>query len=136
MKESSCVNPKMVAYCQEVRKLEDKFHGLELNHVLRRYNEAADALAKAASNRSPEPPGVFARDLHEPSVKPAGEAPEVILDQAIDDDAGDCSFTLLEWIVQGKLPPDKAEARRIAQQAKLYRLIEGDLYRRSPSGIL
>ena len=35
MKESSCVNPKMAAYCQEVRKLEDKFHGLELNHVLR-----------------------------------------------------------------------------------------------------
>ena len=25
MKESSCKNPLMVAYCQEVRKLEDKF---------------------------------------------------------------------------------------------------------------
>ena len=34
MKESNCVNPMMAAYCQEVRKLEDKFHGLELNHVL------------------------------------------------------------------------------------------------------
>jgi ribonuclease HI len=33
MKESSCHNPKMVAYYQEVRKLEDKFDGLELNHI-------------------------------------------------------------------------------------------------------
>jgi hypothetical protein len=33
MKKSNCYNPKMVAYCQEVRKLEDKFDGLELNHI-------------------------------------------------------------------------------------------------------
>jgi ribonuclease HI len=33
MKESSCHNPKTVAYYQEVRKLEDKFDGLELNHI-------------------------------------------------------------------------------------------------------
>ena len=34
MKEKSCLNPKMAAYCQAVHELEDKFHGLELNHVL------------------------------------------------------------------------------------------------------
>ena len=28
MKESSCHNAKMVAYCREVRQLEDKFDGL------------------------------------------------------------------------------------------------------------
>jgi ribonuclease HI len=33
MKSSSCRDPKMEAYCKEVRRLEDKFHGLELNHV-------------------------------------------------------------------------------------------------------
>jgi ribonuclease HI len=33
MKESSCLNPKMAAYFQEVRQLEDKFDGLELNHI-------------------------------------------------------------------------------------------------------
>ena len=49
MKESSCHDTKMAAYYQEVRRLEDKFDGLELNHILRRLNEAADALAKAAS---------------------------------------------------------------------------------------
>ena len=49
MKESSCHDAKMAAYCQEVRWLEDKFNGLELNQIPRRLNEAADALAKAAS---------------------------------------------------------------------------------------
>ena len=39
----------MAAYCQEVRQLEDKFNDLELNHISRRLNEAADTLAKMAS---------------------------------------------------------------------------------------
>ena len=31
--ESSCHDPKMEAYCKEVRCLKDKFDGLELNHI-------------------------------------------------------------------------------------------------------
>jgi hypothetical protein len=68
MKSSSCRDPKMEAYCEEVRCLEDKFHGLELNHVAHRYNEATDELAKIASGRTTVPPDVFVRDLHQPSV--------------------------------------------------------------------
>jgi hypothetical protein len=68
MKDSSCHDPKMESYCKELRHLEDKFHGLELNHVTRRNNEAADKLAKITSNRTTVPPDVFSRDLHEPSV--------------------------------------------------------------------
>jgi hypothetical protein len=49
--------------------LEDKFYGLELNHIARRYNETADELAKIASGRTTVPPDVFSRDLHQPSVK-------------------------------------------------------------------
>ena len=33
IKESSCHDAKMAAYCQEVRWLEDKFDRLELNHI-------------------------------------------------------------------------------------------------------
>ena len=68
MKESSCQDAKMATYCQEVRWLEDKFDGLELSHILRCLNEAADALAKAASGREPVPIGVFASDQHRPLV--------------------------------------------------------------------
>jgi hypothetical protein len=59
----------MEAYCDEVRRLEDKFYGLELNHIARRYNKTADELAKMASGRTTVPPDVFCRDLHQPSVK-------------------------------------------------------------------
>jgi hypothetical protein len=59
----------MEAYCDEVRRLEDKFYGLELNHIARRYNETADELAKIALGRTMVPPDVFSRDLHQPSVK-------------------------------------------------------------------
>jgi ribonuclease HI len=69
MKNSHCRDPKMEAYCDEVRRLEDKFYGLEVNHVARRYNETADELAKIASGRTTVPPDVFSRDLHQPSVK-------------------------------------------------------------------
>jgi len=68
MKASSCHNPKMEAYCKEVRKLEDKFHGLELVHVTRRYNEAADELAKIVSTQGTVPPDAFSRDLLKPSI--------------------------------------------------------------------
>jgi len=68
MKASNCHDPKMEAYCKEVRRLEDKFHGLELVHVARRYNEVVDELTKIASTRGTVPPDTFSRDLQEPSV--------------------------------------------------------------------
>ncbi|CAO2203221.1 unnamed protein product [Urochloa humidicola] len=60
----------MAAYCEEVRKLEEKFDGLELRHIPRCQNEATDQLAKLASSREPVPSGIFVNDQHEPSVKP------------------------------------------------------------------
>ena len=68
MKEASCHNEKMEAYYNAVRRLEDKFNGLKLNHITRKYNEEADELAKIASERTPVPLNVFARDLAKPSV--------------------------------------------------------------------
>jgi ribonuclease HI len=75
MKNSHCRDRKMEAYCDEVRRLEDKFYGLELNHVARRYNETADELAKIASGQTTVPPDVFSRDIYQPSVK-LDDAPE------------------------------------------------------------
>jgi ribonuclease HI len=63
MKNASCHDDKMEAYCKAVRALEDKFYGIELNHVPRRYNEEADELAKIASGQITVPPNVFARDV-------------------------------------------------------------------------
>jgi hypothetical protein len=65
----------MVAYYQVVRDLEDKFHRLELHHVMRDYNKATDVLAKTASSRKPVPHGVFASDQRVPYVRVEGEKP-------------------------------------------------------------
>ena len=68
MKASSYHNAKMAMYCHEVRQLEDKFDGLELNHIMRWLNEAANTLANMALSREPVPTGIFASDLHKPLV--------------------------------------------------------------------
>jgi ribonuclease HI len=46
MKNASCHDEKMEAYCNVVRALEDKFYGIELNHIPCKYNKEADELAK------------------------------------------------------------------------------------------
>ena len=51
-----------------MHRLEDKFDGLEINHIACKYNEEADQLAKIAFGRTTVPPNVFSRDLTKPSV--------------------------------------------------------------------
>jgi ribonuclease HI len=68
MKNASCHDDKMEAYCKAMWALGDKFYGIGLNHVPRRYNEEADELAKIASGRITVPPNVFAWDVPRPSV--------------------------------------------------------------------
>ena len=156
MKESSCHDPKMEAYCELVRRLEDKFDGLELNHIARRFNKDADELTKMASARAPAPPNIFARDLHKPSIDYASateegpsveptvgpEAPSVTKAPAAEpeameintkppeaDQGTDWRVLFLDCLVRGELPEDRTEARRLARRAKTYVLSNGELYR-------
>jgi ribonuclease HI len=68
MKNASCHDDKMEAYCKAVQTLEDKFYGIELNHVPSRYNEEADELAKIVSGRITVPPECL-RSGHRPAVR-------------------------------------------------------------------
>ncbi|XP_066341409.1 uncharacterized protein [Miscanthus floridulus] len=138
MKESSCHDPKMEAYCTMVRRLEDKFDGLELNHIARKYNEATDELAKMASARALVPPNIFTRDLHKPSVDYASAAeegppvepiegseapsvaetpmaePEVLEINAEPpkaDQGMDWRVPFLDRLIRGELPADRTKAR-------------------------
>jgi hypothetical protein len=49
----------MGKYCTAVRKLEDKFEGLEVHHVERDRNTATDALSKLGSSRTLGPAWSF-----------------------------------------------------------------------------
>jgi hypothetical protein len=48
----------------------------------------------------------------------------------------DWRFPILEWLVEGKLPLDQMEARRIVRRAKAFVLIDGELYKHGAAGIL
>ena len=54
----------------------------------------------------------------------------------VPDDLSDWRYPLLQRLVDGTLPPDQAEARRVARRAKAFVLLGGEMYKRSPSGIL
>jgi ribonuclease HI len=157
MKNSHYRDRKMEAYYDEVWRLKDKFYGLELNHVARRYNETADELAKIASGRTTVPLNVFSRDIYQQSVK-LNDAPEPEETSAqpevpsaaegealrVEGDQNGVTLNLnwqtpyLEYLLRGELPLDKAETRRLARRAKSFVLLgdEKELYHCSPSGIL
>jgi ribonuclease HI len=71
-KSWDCNKENMDTYCLEVRKLKNKFYGLEFHHVIHDNNIAADVLSKLGSTRAQVPAGVFLHELHVPSIpKPA-----------------------------------------------------------------
>jgi ribonuclease HI len=175
IKNVSCHDDKMEAYCKAVRALEDKFYYIEINHVPRRYNEEADKLAKIASGRITVPPNVFARGVAQPSVNlescppsheepsgapssptgaepmdedPSNEAYVLSLLEGYDADEakamdtepapseGDWRDKYIAWMDRGELPSDRSEARRITRMAKSFALVDGELYKRTASGVL
>jgi len=150
----------MEAYCKVVRRLEDKFDGLKLNHVPHKYNEDADELAKIASGRTTVPPNIFARDITKPSVEfkdpeepgpsnagPSGGNPPADEAEPMDIDFETSSIDkaeameideaqYLDWMIRGVQPSNRAQARHLARRAKSFVLIDDELYKRSPSGVL
>ncbi|XP_004955080.1 uncharacterized protein LOC101761011 [Setaria italica] len=163
MKESSCKSLLMVAYYQEVWKLEDKFRGIEQHHILLKDNHAIDSLAKMAIGQEPVLEGVFVNDLHELSTRirenltqaqagpsqplgGSGTTPLPNPDQALGGsdrdvavmalDPTDWRRPLLAYILDEVLSPEMIEARWVAQHAKTFIAIGDELYKQSPSRVL
>jgi hypothetical protein len=130
----------MDAYCLEVRKLENKFYGLEFHHVVRDNNVAADVLSKLGSTRAQVPAGVFVHELHAPSIPeptpqttdpapPAGQ--EVMMIDV------DWRQPFIDYIREQKVPTDQNLAEQLIRRAKSYVLVGDKLYRRgASSGVL
>jgi ribonuclease HI len=128
MKNASCQDDKMEAYCNVVRALEDKFYSIELNHVPHLYNEEADELAKIASGRITVLPNIFARDVARPSVnlksipsnqeEPSGAPSDPTGTEPMDEDPSNEAFvlSLLDGYDAGEAgasPPRGGLARQI-----------------------
>jgi hypothetical protein len=131
----------MDAYCLEVRKLENKFYGLEFHHIVCDNNVAADVLSKLGSTRTQVPAGVFVHELHAPSIPesappttvpahpPAGQ--EVMMIDV------DWRQPFIDYLSEQKVPSDKNLAEQLIRHAKSYVLVGDKLYKRgASSGVL
>jgi hypothetical protein len=126
----------MDAYCLEVRKLENKFYGLEFHHVVHDNNVAVDVPSKLGFTRTQVPAGVFVHELHAPSIPepapttiepahfPAGQ--EVMM---IDVDGRQ---PFIDYISEQKVPTDKNLAEQLIRRAKSYVLVGDEGPNRRP----
>jgi hypothetical protein len=128
-KDWDCSTDSMDKYCTTVRKLEDKFEGLEFHHVERDRNAAADALLKLGSSQAQVPLGVFVQEVSCPSI-PSDQAEECNTLSQPESDSNDWREPIIRYIKNEEEPDDKAVAERIARQSAHYTLIGGALYRR------
>ena len=63
-------SPLMEAYIEEVRRLEQRFDGLQTEHIPRVENNIVDHLTKCAAQKLPVEPRTFVLHLSQPSVSP------------------------------------------------------------------
>ena len=93
----------MAAYLEEVRKLEKHFKGMELMHIPRKENSAADDIAKRASRRQPQEAGVFVERLSKASIKQPQEISPPSTDEALPPPPATGA-------------PDRSEERRVGKE--------------------
>jgi hypothetical protein len=134
-KDWDCSTDSMGRYCAAVRKIEDKFEGLEFHHVERDRNAAADALSKLGSSRAQVPPGIFVQEVSHPSI-PSDQIEECNTLNQPKLDPNDWREPIIRYIKNEEEPDDRAMAERIARQSAHYTLIGGALYRRGAMEVL
>jgi ribonuclease HI len=131
----------MDAYCLEVRKLENKFYGLEFHHIVRdkqrcsrrpveawfysRSSTSGCLRPRASRAIIPEP----APPTTTPAHPPAGQ--EVMMIDV------DWRQPFIDYLSKQKIPSDKNLAEQLIRRAKSYVLVGDKLYRRgASSGVL
>src|SRR4051812_19098934 len=154
MKDCDAVAANMAAYQKLYNTLEGSFDGYELNYISRANNTEADELANIGSTRGPVPPGIFLEGISQRSIKTKAAAPEATMNGDANEPAQvepanpsedtvtrtpDTTTTLerpawtrlfLRFLIDGSLPQDVAEARRISRRSKAFIVINKQLYKR------
>jgi hypothetical protein len=124
----------MYTYYLEVRKLENRFYGLEFHHVVCDNNVVVDILSKLGSTHAQVPVGVFVHELHSPFIPepvPTTTDPVPPLpDQEVMMFDVDWRQPFIDYICEKKVPSDKNMAQELVRRAKTYVLVEDKLYRR------
>jgi ribonuclease HI len=122
-KEWDCIKDTMDAYCAEIRKLEGHFEGIGFQHVPRNNNVATDVLSKLGSRRALVPACVFIQDLCKPSIKlldkdspdlaQHNQTPAAPRDVLMSEKEDDWCKPFLAFLLDQRVPEDKAECERM-----------------------
>ena len=125
-----------------------------------KHNQAADILARISAKRDPVPPNIFLERLFKPSMVWEGEsgntspAPDTTPDSEPSDVIGGSATEItpsahkimavialwtepfLAYLNRQDLPEGQNEARCIVRRSKAYKVHEGELYKKSATGVL
>jgi ribonuclease HI len=134
-KDWDCSPDSMGKYCAVVRKLEDKFKGLEFHHVERERNAVADALSKLVSGRAQVPSGIFVQGISRPSIL-LDQVEECNTLSQPESDPNDWREPIMRYIKNEEELNDKVAAEHVARQSAHYTLNGDTLYRRGATGVL
>jgi ribonuclease HI len=158
MKECDATCANMIAYRAMYDNLEGEFEGCEVTHIGRERNKEADNLANIGSRCLPIPPGVFFEEIFERSVKikpvtdPAlatrsgAQQDSTTPAAGIEDLPKDAAVVMLvevvwtkpylSYLIRGELPEDPIHRRQVMRRSKAFTIINGELYKRSTTGVL
>nr|XP_025652340.1 uncharacterized protein K02A2.6-like [Arachis hypogaea] len=118
-------DPLLQQYLAKVNELREGFEHVTIRHVPRERNARADLLSKLASTK----PGHGNKSLIQevvktPSVSTTTSAHLTISNQ------GSWTYPILQYLLNGALPPDPKEEKRIKREAANYTIVAGQLYKR------
>ena len=102
----------------------------EVRHVPRAENIRVDILSKLASTKT----GGSNKSLIQEVLKTPSVADSVSV-VAMDENSNWMTL-IVRYLLNGALPSDSVEAKRLAKEASYYTIIGGQLYRRSLSQLL
>ena len=124
---------RMKLYCTRVFQLMGNFRRIDIQTIKRELNMRADQLAKGAAY------GEY--DKKSKLITADDHLPDVNMVEAIEDLKSDLIGTswmdpIVDYLINGKEPEDKNQARKLRIKAARYTLLEGKLYKKSFSGPL
>ena len=126
----------MGIYCAAIRKLEDKFYGIEYHHVVQADNQATDELSKLGSTQAEVPAGVFIQDLVTPSIKQGQEGVEEMppiepLVAVVHGPSSDWREPFTKYLTTTDVLADNREREHLTRRSKHYILVEGKVYHKN-----
>jgi ribonuclease HI len=158
MKECDATCANMIAYRAMYDKLEGEFEGCEVTHIGRESNEEAHNLANVGSRCLPIPPRVFFEEIFECSVKikpvtdpalatcPGARSANTAPAAGVEDPPKEAVVVMLveatwtrpylAYLMRGELPEDPIHRRQVMRRSKAFTIINGELYKRSTTGVL